>query len=108
MKKRLIALIVILLVLIILGTNVYINYNGNNKKEQNITTDNKNNENSCLIDEDCVPASCCHANSCVAKNNAPSCIGIYCTQECSPDTLDCGQGRCACINNKCSAQIIGK
>jgi len=57
----------------------------------------------CTQDSDCVQAQCCHATSCVAKENAPDCTGIFCTQECQPDTLDCQQGACQCIDNKCEA-----
>ncbi len=59
----------------------------------------------CEKDSDCVPAQCCHPTSCVNKNYAPDCSGIFCTMECKPDTLDCGQGKCVCINNKCEAEI---
>lgn len=61
--------------------------------------------NYCSIDSDCVPASCCHPNSCVAKEQAPQCKGIMCTQVCEPGTLDCGQGSCICENNKCEAVL---
>jgi len=61
------------------------------------------NENSCGSDSDCVKDACCHASGCVSKENAPACKDIMCTQECVPGTLDCGQGSCKCINNKCEA-----
>ena len=57
----------------------------------------------CQIDSDCVPAQCCHSTSCVSKENAPDCSMIFCTQECKPDTLDCGQGSCKCQENQCIA-----
>lgn len=63
-----------------------------------------NNNESCLSDSDCVPASCCHAASCMNKNYAPACedAKILCTMSC--DTiLDCGQGSCKCVNKKCEA-----
>lgn len=59
----------------------------------------------CNVDSDCVPASCCHPTSCVAKENAPMCEGRLCTMECRPGTLDCGQGSCKCINNKCGSVL---
>ena len=59
----------------------------------------------CATDSDCVHATCCHADSCVAKENAPSCTGIMCTEECSPNTMDCNQGSCLCQKNKCIANI---
>jgi putative hemolysin len=60
-------------------------------------------EGSCGSDSDCVKDACCHASGCVSKKNAPACKDIMCTQECVPGTLDCGQGSCKCINNKCEA-----
>ncbi len=29
----------------------------------------------CVVDEDCVAASCCHADSCVASAEVPICVG---------------------------------
>jgi len=65
----------------------------------------KKTDGSCSQDSDCVPASCCHASSCALAQQAPACQGISCTMECSPGTLDCGQGLCRCINNKCGADF---
>lgn len=59
----------------------------------------------CMADADCVPASCCHATSCVPKSKAPTCEGVFCTQECRPGTIDCGGG-CACEQNRCVARLI--
>ncbi len=56
---------------------------------------------SCASDSDCVPARCCHADSAVSKNFAPDCKGTFCTMNCAPNTLDCGQGAIKCIKNKC-------
>ncbi len=58
----------------------------------------------CLSDSECVPASCCHSNSCTSVKNTPNCNGIFCTQVCQPGSLDCGQARCSCIKNKCMKQ----
>lgn len=55
----------------------------------------------CELDSDCVPASCCHPTDCVSKENKPDCEGIFCTMECKDGTLDCGQGSCKCLDNKC-------
>ena len=69
-----------------------------------IETNNKNIETlNCEVNSDCVPASCCHPNSCINKDNAPSCFQIMCSQNCAPNSLDCGQGSCQCINNQCGA-----
>jgi hypothetical protein len=57
----------------------------------------------CTTDDDCVPSTCCHADSCVPKGEAPSCDDTFCTAVCEPGTLDCNQGSCKCINNKCGA-----
>lgn len=59
----------------------------------------------CSADADCVPSSCCHSSSCVSKNNAPDCSGMFCTQVCTAGTLDCG-GSCACVNKKCVAKNL--
>jgi len=54
----------------------------------------------CSTAADCVPDSCCHASSCVAKDQAPNCEGVMCTMECQPGTLDCG-GSCGCVDGDC-------
>ncbi|MBW2982477.1 hypothetical protein KY343_06365 [Candidatus Woesearchaeota archaeon] len=59
----------------------------------------------CRVNADCVAATCCHADACVAKEKAPNCEGIFCSMECKPYTMDCGQGRCICRNNICAAEI---
>jgi len=58
-------------------------------------------ETECSADGDCVPAQCCHPTDCVKKELKPDCTGILCTMECAPGTMDCGQGHCACVDNKC-------
>jgi hypothetical protein len=58
----------------------------------------------CSVDADCVPASCCHPNSCVPAAQKPDCSGQMCTMECRADTLDCG-GRCACEAGSCTAVL---
>ena len=57
----------------------------------------------CEVDSDCVKATCCHADSCVVKENAPDCSNVFCTLECKSGTMDCGQGSCKCVNGKCKA-----
>ncbi len=64
---------------------------------------NKEAEGECSLDEDCVPASCCHPDSCVPKSQTPDCSNMFCTMECKPETMDCGQGECKCIKGKCEA-----
>ena len=89
----------ILLVLFLLGVVFLISCNGNNGSKE-IPEEIK-----CEIDADCVPDGCCHADSCVNENFKPNCDEIMCTLSCEPETLDCGQGSCLCVNNKCSAKI---
>ena len=62
-------------------------------------------EKYCEIDKDCVAVQCCHPTDCVNKVNKSDCKGIICTEVCSPGTMDCGQGNCACIYNGCKAII---
>ena len=59
----------------------------------------------CRADSDCVPASTCHPDSCVPLGQAPDTSNVICTQECRPGTLDCGQGSCLCVNNKCGTSL---
>jgi putative hemolysin len=51
--------------------------------------------------EKCVPASCCHASSCVLESSAPNCSGVFCTMECRAGTMDCGAGHCGFVDGKC-------
>jgi len=59
----------------------------------------------CKSSLDCVPSQCCHPNSCIHKAFSPDCREVLCSVECAPNTLDCNQGSCQCINNKCQAII---
>jgi len=59
----------------------------------------------CYSDSDCVPATCCHPDSCVSYQKAPECSGMMCTEECKPNTLDCNQGSCLCQKGKCLAKL---
>ena len=82
---------IIILFIILIGL-IYAIVNSNNKEKVNFD---------CSENNECVPASCCHAESCISSDKAPVCNRTVCTQECS-STLDCGQGSCGCINNKCT------
>lgn len=62
-------------------------------------------ETKCITDADCVPATCCHPDSCVNVKYAPDCKNIICTLECRLGTMDCGGGRCVCINNQCKVKL---
>ena len=60
-------------------------------------------DQACSADADCVPAQCCHPSTCVPASQAPDCADTMCTQECRPDTMDCGQGHCGCQDGACTA-----
>ncbi|HUT37694.1 MAG TPA: hypothetical protein VMW77_00125 [Methanoregula sp.] len=55
---------------------------------------------SCTIDDDCVPAECCHPTSCINKAEKSVC-NVMCTMSCE-GPIDCGAGHCGCVNGKCS------
>jgi len=59
----------------------------------------------CATDADCVPATCCHPKTCVAKAQAPSCAGTMCTLDCRIGTMDCGGGNCVCKDGACAAEL---
>lgn len=59
----------------------------------------------CVQDGDCLPATCCHAADAVNSMYEPDCGDVLCSQECQPETLDCGQGEVRCVNNECSVLI---
>jgi len=125
-NKTLFFIIIILIILLIILVYFIVSNNGN-KKTYYLLKDNqciKVKENPDMItfshyekledcekliisecdnDEDCVLEICCHAATCVPKDKAPKCDNIFCTMECIPNTLDCGQGKCICINGECSA-----
>lgn len=61
---------------------------------------------SCQTNTDCVPATCCHPDACVNKNYQPDCKGIFCTMECRPNTMDCDQGKCVCVENTCQVELL--
>lgn len=60
----------------------------------------------CALNSDCVPATCCHPDACINKNYQPDCKGIVCTMECRSNTMDCGQGRCVCLDNTCQVEWL--
>jgi hypothetical protein len=79
-------------------------YGCNEPINDTTTKDTKTDDTlTCETDSDCVPSSCCHPDSCVNKANQPDCQDIMCSLNCKVDSLDCGQGSCQCINNKCGA-----
>jgi hypothetical protein len=60
----------------------------------------------CSQDPDCVPATCCHATSCVGIGAAPPCERVACTEFCAAHTLDCNQGSCACVDGQCATVVV--
>jgi len=60
----------------------------------------------CSVNDDCVPATCCHASEAVNKENAPDCTDTFCTEECRSDTLDCQQGEIKCVDGFCEAVMF--
>lgn len=59
----------------------------------------------CSSDKDCVPEQCCHPTTCINKNYKTPC-NVLCTQSCQ-GPIDCGAGRCGCIDGKCSVKASG-
>jgi hypothetical protein len=58
----------------------------------------------CKSDEDCVPSSCCHAETCVLRQSQSeplNCSVTLCYAQCRPMTIDCG-GFCFCEKGNCS------
>ena len=55
----------------------------------------------CTSDSDCVEEQICHPTSCINSGFKEESEPVFCTAECAPGTMDCGQGYCACINNQC-------
>jgi putative hemolysin len=87
--------LLMLIILIIIGC----------QDKQNNVTPNISENLLCSQDSDCAAADCCHAKSCVNQNFKKDCSGRFCTMNCEPGTLDCGQGICACQNKQCVALI---
>ncbi len=97
--------VVSLITLIILGFAGYAYYKLNSANKIIDINESAINEGVCNSDQECVPDLCCHASNCALKSKAPDCSITFCTQECRQNSLDCGNGECKCINNKCKAFI---
>ena len=104
MKKRSWVWLIVLLIILIA---IIFSYGVGNwiRKDKDSSDNGASAEVYCESDADCVPSECCHPSSCATKGFEEDCSGIYCTQECAPETLDCGQGSCGCVNKKCKALI---
>ena len=54
----------------------------------------------CTSDAECVPAQCCHPDSCINAAAKHVCI-LMCTNVCQ-GPIDCGAGHCGCVNRQCA------
>ncbi len=61
----------------------------------------KNLNSECTTDKDCIPATCCHPESCVTIEKVPDCDRVICSMVCS-GPLDCGAGSCGCVDGRCT------
>lgn len=103
-RNRLSLIIYLLLLNFVLaGVMLYLDYSNGGIFHKSTKGEFIIKETYCTSNSDCVPDNCCHASSCVNKNNAPKCTGILCSQVCVPGTLDCNQGSCGCVKNKCTS-----
>jgi hypothetical protein len=105
-KKGFIIEMIIGIGLIIFGFFWFANSNGmdNGLEENKTIVDVLEGELEDYMEESCVPASCCHATTCVDESLAPDCSDILCTMSCEPDTMDCGQGSCKWENGNCEVE----
>jgi hypothetical protein len=55
----------------------------------------------CSSDDDCIPEGECHPTSCINEDFIVRYSDMFCTTECAPGTMDCGQGSCICHDNEC-------
>jgi len=103
--------VILVLFIILIALVIGIIYLGNIERQKSALNSTLNSslnstqnslDYSCTKNSDCVPASCCHASSCISINNAPICSRIACSMGCKPGTMDCGQASCVCQNNKCA------
>jgi hypothetical protein len=62
-------------------------------------------EKFCNFDEDCVKSTCCHPRDAVNEKYGPECAGVFCSQQCEPGTIDCGQGEINCVRNRCTVLL---
>src|SRR3989344_4188182 len=99
-KKWMIAGIIVLIIVIAIAF-YFSNKDAVDSNGENLNNNQTDTKLYCNSDLDCVPAGCCHPNSCVNVDYAPSCSGIICSLVCQPESLDCGQGSCNCISNRC-------
>jgi hypothetical protein len=99
-KRAWFLLVIILIIGLVVSFLIFIYVNKDFFEEQI-----RGKTKACEVDSDCAPVSCCHASACIEKEKAPNCTGVVCTQECKPNTLDCGQGSCKCVEGYCGVII---
>jgi len=68
-------------------------------------TEFRTNRYFCNSELDCTAEQCCHPTSAINKDFAPDCSDMVCTAECSPGTIDCGNGEIKCVKNLCLAVL---
>ncbi len=98
MKRGPIIVFVVLLILVI-SVSAVIMFDKSSYKNDEEATD------FCISTEDCVPEPVCHPTACISSYKSQEYKQVYCTEVCIPGTLDCGQGSCLCVNNRCKAVI---
>ncbi|MCK4997439.1 hypothetical protein KAS08_03970 [Candidatus Pacearchaeota archaeon] len=105
-KRGLFTGIVVLIILAVSGFFLFTSTNklDNGLKENQTIKDSLENKLENYMEESCIPATCCHATTCVNENLAPDCSEIMCTMECVPETMDCGQGSCKWENGNCEVE----
>ena len=60
----------------------------------------------CTVDADCAASPVCHPTTCTLSAQVSASCKLTCDGSCSPGTLDCGQGKCACQSGQCVANIL--
>ncbi|GEM_PF-3927207 len=99
MNKKGFLLKAFIIVLVLVGIYLWVNFLvGSSQDDDNDDNNNDTNNNTGII---CVPATCCHPTGCVPKGQEQDCAAVSCTSECAPGTLDCNQARCEPINRQC-------
>ena len=108
MKKKgqeIIAIIFLFIIALGIFIFIFVIYKSGSSVDKDNINDSTIKGELCINDAECVPASCCHATSCVSVKNKPDCLCIFCTASCEPGTLDCGQRSCKCIDSKCKVEL---
>jgi hypothetical protein len=97
MVNKLVVGIVVVVLLVLSGFFLFLDKL--TEKEPDITTS----ADYCIQDSDCVAKEACHPKNCVNKAHVENEKIFICSAVCEPGSLDCDQGYCSCLNNKCNA-----